>query len=56
MNDKNIQKALYNAGSSIIMEELYVSDFCKELCKNLLKNEISLEEYIERIIETTVSG
>ena len=50
MSNTALQKAMDNAEASLNMENLYVSDSCKELCEKLLKKEITLDEYIQSII------
>ena len=49
MSNTALQKAMDNAEASLNMENLYVSDSCKELCEKLLKKEITFEEYMKLI-------
>ena len=50
MSNATLQKLMDNVEASINMEDLYVSDRCKQLCKELLNNEITFEEYLNMIL------
>lgn len=49
MSEKEIEKAIKNASTSIEMEGFSIDEQSKILCKKLLLNEITMEDYISLV-------